>query len=97
MVLTIIRIEPSADSGPFFINLAAVVTLKVSAAVLHIEVPLPVLDKNRCFLMTDIPADILKIVPGGGLVNLQRQVFAAKGIAFCTGVAHYSSPNKYTI
>ena len=97
MVLTVIRIEPPADSGPFFINLAEAITIKISATVFHIEVPLPVLDKDRCFLMADIPADVLKIVPGGGLVNLQRQVFAAKGITFCAGGAHYSSSHKYTI
>ena len=91
MVLTSVCIKPPAYGGTRLIYGAAVSAIKVLAPVPDVEKPLSGLNKYRCFLMTDIPADIFKIIPGTGPVNLQCKISAAQCAASVTGALHLVS------
>lgn len=53
--------------------------------------PFAVLNEDGCFLMTDIPANVFKIISGRRLINLQGKIFTAKCIALLTDITHRSS------
>jgi hypothetical protein len=91
MVLTFIWIKPSADRRTFFMNLTAIFIVKVFTPVLNIKVPFAFLDKDRSFLVTYIPADVLKVISGCRLINFQGKIFTTECIALFTGDTHNSS------
>ena len=91
VVLAFLRVKSAANGGPASVNFAAVVSVKVSAPVLHIKIPLAFLNEDRCFLVADIPADIFKIISGGWLINLQCEILAAEPITIIAAITHLSS------
>jgi hypothetical protein len=92
MVFTMSGIEPSADGRAVFIDLTAIAAIKMLAAVLNIKVPFPVLNKNRCSLMADIPTNVFKVIPGCWLINFHGKILAAKPITFLTRSTHTNPP-----
>ena len=96
MVFTVFGIEPSTDGWTRFIDLTAILTVKVFAAVLNIKVPFSFLNKDRGLLVADIPTDVFKVIPGCWFINLHGKILAAKRIALLTRPAHPILPIKYS-
>ena len=88
MVLTSVCIKAPANGRAVLIHSATVTAIEMFAPVLHIKKPLSLLDKDGRFFMTDIPADIFKIISAGGLVYLQGKIFAAESAALATAALH---------
>ena len=92
MVFTMFGIESSTNGWTRFIDLTAIVASKVLAAVLNIKVPFSFLNKDRGLLVTDIPTDIFKVIPGCWFINLHGKILAAKRIALLTRSTHTNHP-----
>ena len=91
VVFTVVCVESTADGGPMLIDPTAIGRIKVFTSVLHVKIPLPPLHKDRCFLVTDIPADIFKIIPRCWLIELKGKIVTAERTAFFTGRTHSCS------
>ena len=88
MVLTMFGIESSTNGWTRFIDLTAILAVKVFAAVLNIKVPFPFLNKDRGLLVADIPTNVFKVIPGCWFINLHGKILAAKRIALFTRSTH---------
>ena len=91
VIFTVLWIKSAADSGTIFIDLTAVSTIEVFTSILHVKVPLSPLYKDGCFLVTDIPADIFKIILRCWFIELKGKIGAAERTALFTGCTHENS------
>ena len=97
VIFTVLWIKSTADSGTIFIDLTAVSTIEVFTSILHVKVPLPPLYKDGCFLVTDIPADIFKIILRCWFIKLKGKIATAERTAFFTGSTHENSSYRRSL
>ncbi len=55
------------------------IRLQVLAIGVHQKVPIAIVDEDCCFVVQKIPADVIKILLGGGDIDRQREIPTALG------------------
>ena len=90
MVVAVFRGIFPADLGPRFINPAPIISLQMLATRIDPQIPLLLFDEDKYILMDEIPANVIILPAGFGLVDLQDEIPATKGgtLIAKTGTAH---------
>ena len=85
----------AADARTLVIDVAPIVRLgEMPALVFDVDVPIPFLDEDRNILVTQIPADIVEILPRLRCFNGQRKIPTTQPRALMTMTlfGHPASP-----
>ena len=91
-IVAVVGMVVAADLRPGLVELTEVVRPQVLTGRLNLQVPVAVLDENADAFVQEIPANIVVIPLGGGLVDLDGQIAAAGGRTVLTQYRSHASP-----